>query len=1039
MTDSETVTLVDRGRWFAALSGPFDPVALIEAVGDGSPAAAAEIAVDLASVCDTSDPVGWLMRGSVRRAALDSLTTSGDLESAISWRRGHAHDAATEDLLAALEGTGSYAAGQISQTLQQAREREPLSRMAVALDRAGAHAPASDSRDAVHSAVGRAEAGIRAQSMLSRGFFGRQPELERAEKWFTHPQSGRPVTALFINGLPGIGKSTFIDKIAQRATEADPPWIILRLDFDRGGLDVQDRVGIALELTRQIAWELGDDAAALRSARLNAAAVGASSAPNVKGGAGRSVIADELTRALGDALASSGRPVLLILDTVEVLRGRGETHPLRLFETLDQLCERGLKPLSVIAAGRGDPLDVVPERIGDRIELGGLDDDSADGLLGGFDIAPATYPLIREVSDGIPLVLRLGALAVMESGVEALDGVAGRRELAASYLYRFLLSRIGDERLRSLAQPGLIVRRINPELIAEVLAPSAGVKGMSAADAVVVFEALTTQHWLVEPDAVPGWVRHRSDVRKALLENIYEAAKPATTARLNRAAARWFEGRTEPFAPLEAAYHHLQAMRSGAQPPQLPPAILYQFDDETLSELPDVARDVVLISRGDRSSQFRGVTAPTVGIDRTGIDHDSAARELESILERADIREAKYLYERAFSESPPDPTSSAADIVRSYLWRAGRWAEALDGFDPRRYFSGRYRDRSPTTTLAQLEMWAESGFAGLTEALTSRSELAEIAMDLRRRGLSGSLANGALGFALLTIDGPRDRESWTMADPVQSAVTVWSPSTSWQSSDPSPAVLDAVGMQSSRFATQLTASTAATKGVPTAPPARLPDLATPAGAARILASATPYVSVMQSYLADRSLRGDLALPELLGRIDASLRMAGGMPPSGAGDWRLALSSSAEAGVENVAALGLLAEWMGASALSLRRPDLRLIARSAERWRRTCAGDWAYGSVAPAPSWSRRPDASIADRIAQLGSRGACDAELEIWAGASGDTQAIVSKLRTRYPAADRKTRGANAEQAAMTMLDHDVPSAFVPAMAVLASIEGKKK
>ena len=90
-------------------------------------------------------------------------------------------------------------------------------------------------------------------------------------------------------------------------------------------------------------------------------------------------------------------------------------------------------------------------------------------------------------------------------------------------------------------------------------------------------------------------------------------------------------------------------------------------------------------------------------------------------------------------------------------------------------------------------------------------------------------------------------------------------------------------------------------------------------------------------------------------------------------------------------------------------------------------------------WSRRPDASIADRIAQLGSRGACDAELEIWGGASGDAQAIVSKLRTRYPAADRKTRGANAEQAATTMLDHDVPSAFVPAMAVLASIEGKKK
>lgn len=1034
MSDPETVTIVDRGRRFAALSGPFDPVVLLEALGGLSPDEAVDVAVDLASVCDTTNPVGWLMRGTVRRNELNALAQTDALESALEWRRKHAHDSATGDLLAALEGTGSFTDEGISQTLNDPLEPEPLTRIAVALDRAGAHAPAIGSREAVRSAVGRADAGERAKVLLERGFFGREEELERAAAWLSRPYSARPpVTALFINGLPGLGKSTFIDEVARRATDQVLPWIVVRLDFDRGGLDVQDRVGLAMEITRQIAWELGKDAAALRSARLAAAGTGARSTPNVKGGSRRASIPDELTRVLGGALRASGRGVLLILDTVEALRGRGETHPQRLFETLDELFTRGLSPLSIIAAGRGEPLDTIPERIGDRIELGVLDDDSADGLLGGFAIERAAYPAIREVSDGSPLVLRLVALSVQASGMAALDGVTGRRELASTYLYRFLLSRIGDETLRSLARPGLIVRRINPDLIADVLAPQVGLKGMQTTDAVTVFEALARQHWLVEPDSVPGWVRHRSDVRKTLLENIYDAEKPATTARLNRAAARWFEGRTEPFAPFEAVYHHLQAMRSGGQPPQLSPELLYQFDKETLAELPHIARDVVHISRGDRSSKFRNGSEP-----RPDIDHESAARELEAILERADIREAAYVYERSFGQGPPDPTSAAADIIRSYLWRAGRWADALDGFDPQRFFSARFRDCSPTTTLAQLEMWAESEFAQLARAFTSKPELAEMATDLRLRGLDGSLANGALGFALLSVDAPRETASWSMADPVASAVTLWSPTTTWKPGAPSPAVLDALAMQTSRFSTQVSAApTGAAPGEPLPPP-QLPDLATPAGAARVLASATPYLSVIQTLMSfPRPLASQLEAH--LGASESKLKQAGGMPPSGAGDWRFAPVNSSDAGVEGLAAIGLLAEWIGATVFVQRHSDIRLIARSAERWRRTCAGDWAYGSVTAMPTWSRKPDASIADRVAQLDSREKCLAQLRIWAPASNDADAenVLQELRARYPAAERSSRGATPEEAARVLLGHQVPSAFVPALAVLTSIEGQ--
>jgi hypothetical protein len=149
--------------------------------------------------------------------------------------------------------------------------------------------------------------------------------------------------------------------------------------------------------------------------------------------------------------------------------------------------------------------------------------------------------------------------------------------------------------------------------------------------------------------------------------------------------------------------------------------------------------------------------------------------------------------------------------------------------------------------------------------------------------------------------------------------------------------------------------------------------------------------------------------------------------------------SIEPTVEPITALGLFAEWTSAAAFALRHPDLRLIARSAERWRRTCAGNWAYTPAPYQPSWSRRPDATIADRITQLDSEEACLEQIRTGSDAAGrdDARDLVRRLRGRYPAADRKSRGATADDAAVILLDHHVPSAFVPPLAVLASTEGK--
>lgn len=1033
-----------RARRFAALSGPFEPGLLPEVIGGVPVEETLAIAADLAEACDTrhgAEAGRWLMRGTVRHHELDALAATGELAEAIAWRRSLPLDDASGDLLDALTGIGEYGEGAVRAALDQDASRERLERIAVALDRAGPHAPAQGALDAVRSALGRLEVRARASATFERGFFGRAGEVADIEAWLARPSLRPPVTALFVTGLPGIGKSTLVDEAARRATSATPPWVMVRLDFDRAGLDVQDRVGLTMEIARQVSIELGDHAAPLRHARLAAAGGALSPDPDVKGER-REHIPAELSGALGDAVRAGGRAVLLIVDTMEILRGRGETHPGRLFDCLDELCDRGLSPLSVIAAGRGDALDSAPHRLGKRIALEGLEAAAADELLARLEVPTDAFADIRELAEGNPLVLRLAALAVRDAGPQALDRATGRREVAAAYLYRFLLSRIADPQLRRLARPGLVVRRINADVIGEVLAPKLRLGRLAPGDAAQLFETLSTHHWLVEPDpSAPGWVRHRSDIRSVLLRLLYRES-PATAAQIDRAAAAWFGHRPEPFAPVEAAYHRLQAMRRDGELPSVDPEVLRRFDNETIAELPPEAQDFVHLARGERTSQFRAGSEPTDEL-ATG-ELAAAARELEAILERGDVIEARYVYDRAFADRPLDPRSAEADVVRTFLWRAGRWRASIRLLRKQGAVGRSDADlveRSPMVALAGLEMRAETDFAGLVRTFAQDPSLRGFADDLRSRGFKGALASGALGFALLRAGKAPSKASWDPFDPVHGAEAAWA-------ERPTQSVgSDALSGALSRLQARVSPRpNPAQHASPEPRPARLPDLASPAGAARLLALLTPYGSPAEAL---RSLEADGRILRHLAGVDFELSEQGGLPPSGAGDWSIAPAVSPEGSIENIAALGLLAEWLGAAAFVLRHPDLRLLAQSAERWRRTTAGQWGYGSpTASERPWWREPDATIADRLAALVDApdpvDAARRQLALWFGESdnGGVRA-QGRIDKRLPGAVRAARAAartdNATGAAIELLRRGVPSAFVPPLAVLFERDGRDR
>lgn len=366
----------DRGdqrrvvRRFAALSGHFDPQEALDAVPDldgGDTEAVVALAADLAATCDTQAGRRgtWLMRGPERRAELASLSGPGALRAQVDWRRRTGQvTRETRDLLDALLGANGFDVAGLRGLTSGAAPRDRIERAAVALDRAGGLAPAGEVLGTLRATLTRDDNRARGAGLLADGFVGRTAELDAIAAWLASPAPPGPVTALFVSGRPGIGKSTLLEQAVRQAT--DRPWIVVRLDFDQAGLDVRDWIGLTVELGRQIAAEIGEPANDLRETRLVASA--ATVAPSVKGES-REQLPGALAGSLAEHLRLARRPLLLVLDTLEVLRGRGETHPQRLFGWLDAIVGAGLAPLKVLAAGRGDALDSAPGRVARRASL----------------------------------------------------------------------------------------------------------------------------------------------------------------------------------------------------------------------------------------------------------------------------------------------------------------------------------------------------------------------------------------------------------------------------------------------------------------------------------------------------------------------------------------------------------------------------------------------------------------------------------------------------------------------------------------------
>jgi AAA ATPase domain len=1049
MSDTDALaSTVEHARWFAALSGPFDPADALRASMQEGPALDSQAAVAVASrlcrVCDTRPDAGglhWLMRGTERRWDIDRLRDNGELENALAWRsRNMPFDELARDVVAALRGSEAFGPAALDDALKQSETRtifphEQLEHLAIVLEWVGPAAPGYSHLERIRAAIARAEDRRRSDMLLSHELHGRDEQLQTLRDWLAAPVSTPPIHALFVTGLPGIGKSSLLERAIRETIAEQRTTIVVRLDFDRTTLDVLDQVGLTLEAARQIAMQLPEQAASIRELRLRASGGGTEALK----GRGRESIPSELASMLGTALRSAAATTAVVLDTCEILRGRGETHPRRLFEWLDSLIALGVAPMVVVAAGRGDAFDSIPDRIGARFALAELAPGAANLLLDAAGVPVSARDNIHAFAKGNPLLLRLSSAPFAMAPGARLSSAGSRsrsrnKELSEAHLYRFLLSRIPDPDLQRLVNPGLLVRRISVELIRDVLAPQLGLRRIGDVRAKRLFEELKALSWLIEPDMFEGWLRQNPRMRVELVPLLY-ANKPALCAKIDRAAADWFARLKEPFGSVEALYHRLQLTRRGEAAPKVGRDVALQFNDSMLSELPPRAKDAVLQARGQRSTAAR---ASVMSSSSHQLDA-RAVRDMQSCIERGDWLEAATLYAHAFETNPIDPASEAGDAVRTLLWRIGRWQAAkmaLQAFDKANGDDDNVDKMRADDAIARIEMRAEFAYPKFANSLADESWRQKI-QSVANRGTKSDMTAGALGFALCFADVDI-KASWRSVDPVGAAFELWS-------SGPAATVLaSALAHADHRISSRVSGTPSwlqNTSGLTASEAFRTPDVV------RRLAVHSPYARPLglaaqleKSRRLTTHARNTLAA---LAKIDLARN-------AGITGLQIAPSSPPQEPIEILADLGLVNEWIGAAAFAGGGRDIKPIARSAEAWRRTLAGLWSYGR-APG-SWQGVGDASGLDLLLLARTRellatkdppAASRSVIAAWSGVDG---ALPDRLRTRLAALVRRARRATARskgenralQAALVLVRAGAPAAFIPALATLA-VSGRQK
>ncbi len=226
------------------------------------------------------------------------------------------------------------------------------------------------------------------------------------------------------------------------------------------------------------------------------------------------------------------QPLLLVLDTFEEVQFHNTASEDDVFDFLSQL--QPLVPrLRTVICGRAE---IISTRYKVReLKLENFDEPAAVAFLmhQGIEDEELARTIYAQVK-GSPLVLRLAADVALKEG----SGPGGISDLSSRWLamfrsesvevvlYKRILSHVYDKRVLALANPGLVLRYITPELLLEVLGPACNVDIRDIVDAHSLVKLMRQQlATILVPYGGLEKLAHRPEMRSILLFDLDARSK----------------------------------------------------------------------------------------------------------------------------------------------------------------------------------------------------------------------------------------------------------------------------------------------------------------------------------------------------------------------------------------------------------------------------------------------------------------------------------------------------------------------------------
>jgi hypothetical protein len=405
--------------------------------------------------------------------------------------------------------------------------------------------------------------------------------LGRAVRRYTEPRKA----VLVVHGPGGIGKSTLLARfiLDHASLDVHERLAFVCVDFEDSTLDPADWRTWATTAVRQLAAqataragsEQHGDVEAMTATLLDSLAAASADPSSVAAPLARlaHAAAGQVSRA--DIAYGREARLLFVADSLEEVQYHGST-PLYMLGRLIDVFGRAHGALCPVVVGRAPVELTVTGRSNDRLPLDEFDAAAATAFLRRLGVADrVTAAAVARQVGGNPLSLKLAAgVLANEDGTadHRIEGLPRRRLLSLlrakdaviqGHLYGRILAHVRDPEVRALAEPGLVLRRITPGVLAEVLAPVCGeppegghTAPLDPKRAHARFEDLRREAALVLV-ADDGSLRYRPEIRAALLR-LLQQRDPALVERVDRAAVAFYAQCDDVESRAEELYHRLR-------------------------------------------------------------------------------------------------------------------------------------------------------------------------------------------------------------------------------------------------------------------------------------------------------------------------------------------------------------------------------------------------------------------------------------------------------------------------------------------------